>query len=87
MKLKNYDKAIEVLDEALELAPENAKAWYRRGQAYHGKREYQKSVADLKKALQYAPNDKSILSEMVAVKGEIQAYHNKEKLMFSKIFK
>lgn len=81
-----YDKAIEVLDETLEIVPEHPKALYRRGQAYHGRREYQKSVADLKKALQFAPNDKNILSELVAVKGEITAYHNKERLMYSKIF-
>lgn len=86
LKLMLYDKAIEVLDETLEIVPEHPKALYRRGQAYHGRREYQKSVADLKKALQFAPNDKNILSELVAVKGEITAYHNKERLMYSKIF-
>lgn len=84
--MKQYDKAIEVLDETLEIAPDNAKALYRRGQAYHGKRDYERSVQDLKRALHFAPNDKSIISELVAVKGEIQAYHAKEKQMFSKIF-
>lgn len=78
--------AIEVLNETLEIAPDNAKALYRRGQAWHGKREYEKSVQDLKKALQYAPKDKSIVSELVAVKGEIQAYHSEEKQVFSKLF-
>ena len=75
-----------MLNETLEIAPENPKALYRRGQAWHGKREYEKSVQDLQKALQYAPNDKSIISELVAVKGEIQAYHAKEKKMFAKFF-
>lgn len=84
--MKQYDKAIEVLDEALEIAPENAKALYRRGQAYHGKREYENCIRDLKHALQIMPNDKSIISELVAVKGEIKAYHAKEKQMFSKFF-
>ena len=86
LKLKHYDKAIEVLDETLEISPDNPKALYRRGQAFHGKCDYEKSVLDLKRALQFAPNDKSIISELVAVKGEILAYHSKEKQMFSKIF-
>lgn len=86
LKKKKYDLAIEVLNEALEMAPENAKALFRRGQAFHGKREYEKSVHDLQKALQYAPNDKSIMSELVAVKGEIQAYHSNEKQKFARLF-
>lgn len=84
--MKKYDQAIEILNEALEISPDNPKAFYRRGQAWHGKRDYEKSIQDLKKALQILPNDKAIISELVAVKGEIQAYHAKEKQMFSRIF-
>lgn len=86
MKLKKYDAAIGDLDDALDISPDNAKALYRRGQAYHGKREYQKSLTDLQLALKLAPNDKSILAEMAAVKGEIQAYNAKERQTYSKLF-
>lgn len=86
LKLKKYDQAIEVCNEALDMTADNAKALFRRGQAWHGKREYQKSMTDLKQALQLAPNDKSIIAEIVAVKGEISAYHNKEKQAFARFF-
>ena len=86
IKLKLYDKAIEFCDEALEIAPQTAKALYRRGQAYHGKSEYKKAMDDLQKALSYAPHDKSIISELVAVRGEMQAYKSKEMQLYSKIF-
>ena len=85
LKSKNYEKAVSVCDEALEIS-ENVKAYFRRGQAFHGLREYQKSVSDLKKALQLAPNDRAIMAELVAVRGEVQAYHNKEKETFAKMF-
>lgn len=40
---------------------------------------------DLQKALKLAPNDKSINSEIMAVKGEIQAYNRKEDKSYSEI--
>ena len=75
-----------MLNEALDIAPDNPKALYRRGQAFHGKREYEKSLTDLQKAQNLAPNDKSIASELAAVKGEIQAYKAKERKAYAKMF-
>ncbi len=86
MRLKRYDSALESLNEALDIAPDNAKALYRRGQAFHGKREYDKSLTDLQEAQKLAPNDKAIASEIAAVKGEIQAYKARERKAYSKLF-
>lgn len=86
MKLKRYDAALEAINDALDIAPDNAKALFRRGQAWHGKREYEKSLMDLQKALKLAPNDKAIASEIAAVKGEIQAYRARERQAYSKMF-
>jgi tetratricopeptide (TPR) repeat protein len=86
LRLKRYDAALEVLNESLDIAPDNAKALYRRGQAFHGKREYERSLSDLQKAQNLAPNDKSIASELAAVKGEIQAYKAKERMAYAKMF-
>ncbi|CAG2104645.1 unnamed protein product [Medioppia subpectinata] len=86
LRLKRYDAALEVLNEALDIGPDNAKALYRRGQAFHGRREYEKSLADLKRAQTLAPNDKSISSELAAVNGEIEAYKARERKAYAKMF-
>jgi peptidyl-prolyl isomerase D len=86
LRLKKYDSALEVLNEALDIGPDNAKALYRRGQAFHGRREYDKSLADLQRAQSLAPNDKSITSELAAVKGEIEAYKARERKAYAKMF-
>lgn len=86
LKLKHYDAALEDCDEALDIEPNNPKALYRRGQAHHGKRDYDRSLADLQAARKLAPNDKAILAEIVAVKGEIEAYKAKEKKVYAKMF-
>ena len=87
LKQKHYESALEDCVEALDIAPDNAKAWFRKGQALHGSRDYQSSLHALTRAQKLAPTDKSINSEIVAVKGEIQAYKNLEKKAYSKLFK
>ncbi|RWS14569.1 Peptidyl-prolyl cis-trans isomerase D-like protein, partial [Dinothrombium tinctorium] len=87
LKLKEYDSAVEDCDEALDLCPENAKALYRKGQALHGQKDYESSLKVLNAALKYAPNDKSIKSELIAVKGEVEAYKAKERLALMDKFK
>lgn len=44
IKLQLYDQALENCNEALDSVPNHVKALYRRGQAYHGKREYERAV-------------------------------------------
>ncbi|KAG8198691.1 hypothetical protein JTE90_015515 [Oedothorax gibbosus] len=86
LKLKQYDKALEDCDEALDIEPKNPKALYRRGQAFHGKGDYDRSLTDLHEALRLAPHDKSVISELAAVRGEMQAYKAKEKKAYAKFF-
>lgn len=87
LKMKQYDRALDDCDEALDLEPHHPKALFRRGQAFHGMRDYDKSMADLRQALLLAPDDKAILSEMAAVRGEMQAYKAKERKAYAKLFK
>ncbi|GIX82467.1 peptidyl-prolyl cis-trans isomerase D [Caerostris extrusa] len=79
LKLKLYDRALEDCDEALDIEAKNPKALYRRGQAFHGKGDYDRSLADLQEALRLAPHDKSVIAELAAVRGEMQAYKAKKK--------
>lgn len=78
--------ALEDCEEALENSAENVKALFRKGQALHGKRDYDKAMEVLSTAQKLAPNDKAINSELVAVRGEIQTYKAKERKAFSKMF-
>lgn len=86
LKLHQYSLALEDCDEALDMSPDLAKAWFRKGQALHGSRDYENALKSLHKALQLAPGDRSIQSEIVAVKGEIQAYKANEKRAYAKFF-
>ncbi|RWS29765.1 Peptidyl-prolyl cis-trans isomerase D-like protein [Leptotrombidium deliense] len=86
LKLKDYCCAVEDCDEALDLSADNAKALYRKGQALHGMKDYDASLRILNSALKLAPNDKSIKSELIAVKGEVNAYKIKEREKYSKLF-
>lgn len=86
LKLKQYDSALEDCDEALEIEANNPKALYRRGQAHHGNCDYERSLTDLQAAQKLAPHDKAIVSEIAAVKGEIQAYKTREKQAYAKMF-
>ncbi|KFM57362.1 Peptidyl-prolyl cis-trans isomerase D, partial [Stegodyphus mimosarum] len=64
LKMKMYDRALEDCDEALDIEPKNPKALFRRGQAFHGKSDYERSLADLQEALRLAPNDRSVIAEL-----------------------
>lgn len=86
LKNRRYEDALNDCDEALDIDSDNAKALYRKGQALHGNRDYDNSLKILYSALKLAPTDKSINAEIVAVKGEIQAYKAQEKRAFSKLF-
>ncbi|CAN8033166.1 unnamed protein product [Ixodes persulcatus] len=86
LKLKRYDQALDDCDEALDLEPKHPKALFRRGQAFHGMRDYEKSMANLQQALSLSPNNKAILSEIAAVKGEMQAYKAQERKAYAKLF-
>ncbi len=50
-----YDRAIEALDEAIELDPECAAAYHRRGSARTFQGEFDKAIADYTKAMRLAP--------------------------------
>lgn len=86
LKNQRYEEALNDCNEALDIDSDNAKALFRKGQALHGNRDYDTSLKTLYSALKLAPTDKSINAEIIAVKGEIQAYRAAEKKAFSKLF-
>src|SRR5260370_22252704 len=52
-----YDRAIQDLDQAIKLDPDNALAFVNRGDAYRNKREYDHAIRDYDQAIKLDPND------------------------------
>ena len=59
----DYDKAIALYSEALEMTATPAYVLHDRGMAYMGKGESAKAVADLTQALQMNPNEKEFVAQ------------------------
>lgn len=55
-----FDDAIETLDEAIALDPENVEAYTLRGASYAAQREYQRAIDDFTRALNIVPYDWSV---------------------------
>ena len=53
---KDFNGAIKLFDEAIELNPQNAQAWYRRSSAYHLLKQYNLAIKDCDKAIELNPN-------------------------------
>ena len=61
------DSAIQDLDQAIRLNPNDAEAFSNRGYAYNGKREYDSAIQDLDQAIRLNPNDANTFSNRGAV--------------------
>ncbi|HXG77800.1 MAG TPA: tetratricopeptide repeat protein [Methyloceanibacter sp.] len=62
----DLDLALEIIDAALEMAPEEAEAWYLRGRLYLLKKDYGQAIADLRRALDRDPNHYEAMNELGA---------------------
>lgn len=51
-----YDKAIETLGKAINLDPNNAQAYYWRGNSYYGLKDYYKAIENLSVAIEIKPD-------------------------------
>lgn len=56
MQLEQWDKALADYSQAIELQPEDAKAWHNRGSAYHLLEQWDKAVTDYSKILELQPD-------------------------------
>ncbi|XP_064418029.1 peptidyl-prolyl cis-trans isomerase D isoform X2 [Latimeria chalumnae] len=86
LKLADWQGAIFHCDEVLEINQSNTKALYRRAQGWQGVKEYDKALADLKKAHDIAPEDKAINAEILRVKQKVKEQKEKEKKAYAKMF-
>lgn len=59
----DYDKAIELYNNALEITSHPAYVYHDRGMGYFGKKEYDKAIADIIKAMEINPNEKDFIAQ------------------------
>lgn len=60
-KLKEYDAAIDDLDEAIKLNPKLSRAFFNRGTVYYGKNDAKRAMADFNEAIRLDPMDPTAL--------------------------
>ncbi|XP_039965166.1 peptidyl-prolyl cis-trans isomerase D-like [Bactrocera tryoni] len=87
LKLQKYFEARHSSSEAILLNEDHAKAYYRRGQANIGLKEYECAIADLNHANEITPGDKCILSELARAKRLLSNYNQSQKKAMKNLFK
>ena len=55
--LKNYDRALQAYEKALEIRPEYAEAWQGKGDVLQALQQYQEALESYEKAIQIQPNN------------------------------
>ena len=56
VRMRQFDRAIEDLDEAIRLDPKRAAAYQNRGAAWNGLGRYEQAIEDLSKAIELDPD-------------------------------
>ncbi|XP_028409630.1 tetratricopeptide repeat protein 9C-like [Dendronephthya gigantea] len=86
VKDNRWEKVIEYSNKALEVHPENAKAWFRKGQGYYHTRNWDKAFEALNQARKLEPDDANIKKYEIKVEQELKKYREKEKIMYAGMF-
>eukprot|EP00796_Vickermania_ingenoplastis_P003614 gene3614-2552_t len=86
VRLGIWRNAINNCTAALEISPGNAKAHFRRGQAYMGLREYAEAIKDLEKASALSHQDAMVQVELGKARQAYEVQKAKEKKMYAKMF-
>jgi len=86
LKLGNYISAKNDCTEAIRLDPKCSKAFYRRGQAQRGLRNYEEAINDLKKAHNLLPENKQILNELNSTKQLLAQYNRQQRNALKNLF-
>ncbi|KAI9201976.1 uncharacterized protein BJ171DRAFT_516093 [Polychytrium aggregatum] len=87
LKTKDLFLAVDKCRQALEIDEKNAKAMFRLAQAYCGLAEFDNALKFLNSASEIDPNDAAIKAEIAVVKRKRQEFTNKEKSIYSNMFK
>jgi len=84
---KNWDEAKKECENVIEVQESNSKAFFRRGQALLGMNDFDGALKDLQKVRELQPDDKGVLNEIARAKKAKLDMVQKEKKLYSKMFK
>lgn len=82
----DYRKAKEYADKVLQKEADNAKALFRRGQAYMGMQDVERAKQDLQKAESLSPNDALIKQHLKKLEQMEKQQDKKQKELYKKLF-
>ena len=86
LKVKDFGLAIKYCTQALAKEPENDKALYRRGMAYLGNGDYEKSKNDLTKAYEVTQGkDQNVIKALHELKEKVAKNKEQEKELVKKM--
>eukprot|EP00128_Syssomonas_multiformis_P010350 Colp12_sorted_trinity150504_noHs@28853 len=83
IKEGEWQKAVDRCTECIKLQPQNAKAYFRRGQAYFSLNELDKAMTDLKHASSLEPKDTKVREEIKKVADKLKLLEAKHAAAFS----
>ncbi|XP_014790271.2 inactive peptidyl-prolyl cis-trans isomerase FKBP6 [Octopus bimaculoides] len=86
LRLNNAPKAITYCQKALAIDKNNAKAFYRLGQAYQMLGKYNEAVTNLKLAQKLRPTDPNVSQQLQKLHSDVLQYKQDEKAMYKKMF-
>lgn len=84
---QKWDDALSECEKVLEIDEHNVKALFRRGQARSGMQDFDQALKDFARVKEIEPNDKGAIAEIAKVKKAQLQYKEKEKSLYSKMFK
>ncbi|PIK56417.1 putative peptidyl-prolyl cis-trans isomerase FKBP4 [Apostichopus japonicus] len=86
LKLEEYPEAVAVCTTAFEFDANSEKGFFRRGQAYFGKTEYELAKQDFEKVLELSPDNKAAKNQVSICNQKIKQQAEKEKRLYKNMF-
>jgi len=86
LQLKKFSQAIEECNEALEIAPNDTKALFRKAQGEAAIKEFDLAKASLSKAIQLEPDNQTLRLELNKVIKQHKEYKEKQAKAFQGLF-
>lgn len=87
LQFGNYREACQQCTEAIEINPNEAKAYFRRGLANFGLHNYETATENLDKALKLEPGDKKILKAILEIEKAKEKARKEERHRFANVLK
>lgn len=85
-KQKRFVSALERINWAINLKPEEAKGYFRKANVYFGMEEFERALEELYKAKKIEPSNPDIINEIKKVKEAQEQYRKSSSQLYSKMF-